>query len=300
MKKVSLIFLVIIVFISSCHQDKNDTKFDIEGHRGARGYLPENSLEGFKKAIEMGVTTLEMDVVITKDKQVILSHEPWISPSICLDSAENTIADSLKHFWNIYELTYEEVTHFQCGSFPHNNFPDQKQIPHAKPLLKEVIHLAESMSLKEGFKPLQYNIEIKSRIEGDDIYHPKPGEYVDLVMTEIKQAKVEDRTIIQSFDPRALMFVNDNYPGIKTAYLTENQLGFQHNLSRLDYKPTIFSPDKIFVTQAMVDFFHKEGIQVIPWTVNDTTKMQELIDLGVDGIITDYPDRLVRIVNRQF
>ncbi|MEZ5024811.1 MAG: glycerophosphodiester phosphodiesterase family protein [Chitinophagales bacterium] len=166
MKKVSLIFLVIIVFISSCHQDKIDTKFDIEGHRGARGYLPENSLEGFKKAIEMGVTTLEMDVVITKDKQVILSHEPWISPSICLDSAGHTIADSLKHFWNIYELTYEEVTLFQCGSFPHNNFPDQKQIPHAKPLLKEVIHLAESMSLKKALNLSNIILRLKVELKG--------------------------------------------------------------------------------------------------------------------------------------
>lgn len=292
-----LLFLAIL-FLFSCQPADQTASFDIQGHRGCRGYYPENSLIGFQKAIEMGVNTLEMDVVITQDKQVLVSHEPWMSNLICLDSFGNTIADSLATYWNIYQMDYDEVAQFQCGSFTHPNFPEQQQFPYSKPLLKTVVAMAEDLVAKEGLQPIQYNIEIKSALEGDEIFHPKPEEFVDLVLSEIKKAKIEDRTIIQSFDPRVLMVINDHYPHIKTAYLTDNQLGFQHNLSRLDFKPTIFSPHKMFVTQAMIDYFHKENIQVIPWTVNDTSTMKTLIDLGVDGIITDYPDRLVDLVNR--
>jgi glycerophosphoryl diester phosphodiesterase len=270
--------------------------FDIQGHRGCRGLLPENTLPAFVKALELGVTTLEMDVVITRDNQVVVSHEPWMSNEICTTIAGDTIGNDTLNTLNIYTLDYSEVLLYDCGSKPHPRFTEQEKMQAYKPLLKDVFATIESLIQTKGLAKVQYNIEIKSTMEGDDIFHPQPKEFVDLVYAVLEQAKVKDRVIIQSFDPRPLNYLHDKDANIQTAYLTENQLGFKHNLSRLDFKPTIFSPDKIFVTKEMIDFFHGEGIKVIPWTVNDTAQMQSFIELGVDGIITDYPDRLIGLM----
>lgn len=280
-----ILFSIISILLIGCSTNDSENVFDIQGHRGTRGTLPENSIAGFVKATELGVNTLEMDVVITKDKQVIVSHEPWMSHSICSDSLDNPIIDSTEMKWNIYEMTFAETQKFDCGSIQHANFPNQKPQKSFKPLLSTVINAVEKINPN-----IQYNIEIKSKLEGDGIYHPKPDKFVDLVYQVIDKENAKKRTIIQSFDPRPLMIVNDRYPDLRTAYLTANQLGYRHNLTRLDYKPTIFSPRSDFVTQGMIDFFHNEGIKVIPWTVNDVEEMKKIKALGADGLITDYPE----------
>jgi len=290
--------LIGLILISCQNNSMKPTTFDIQGHRGCRGLLPENTIPAFIKALELGVNTLEMDVVITKDKQVLVSHEPWISDEICTLIKVDTLGSDTMNVLNIYKMDYAEVLQYDCGKKQHPRFPDQQNMNATKPLLKDVIQTIESLIKAKKLAKVQYNIEIKSANQGDDIFHPQPNEFVDLVYAVIEQEKVKDRVMIQSFDPRPLNFLHDKDPKIQTAMLTENQLGFKHNLSRLDFKPTIFSPDKIFVTKEMIDFFHGEGIKVIPWTVNDTAQMQTLIDLGVDGIITDYPDRLIQLVRQ--
>lgn len=293
----SIYILILASFILSCHQEEQST-FDIQGHRGCRGLLPENSIIGFEKAIDLGVNTLEMDVVITKDKQVLVSHEPWMNEGICLDSTGNEFVSLIKHPYNIYELTLEEVQQFDCGSKGNVRFPNQEKVKVYKPTLDAVLKTALAHPKNKDGK-LAYNIEIKSSIEQDEKLHPKPKEFVDLVMQVIESNDLQKQTIIQSFDPRPLKYLNDHYPNIKTAFLTDNQLGYRHNLSRLDFKPTIFSPDYNYVTEGMIKFFSSEGILVIPWTVNEPKEMQKLIDLGVDGIITDYPDRLIELVGNK-
>ena len=299
--RVLLVCIVLTVFTFGCqHPTANGRiadQFDVQGHRGCRGHMPENTIPGFLAALLMGVTTLEMDVVITKDNQVILSHEPFMSRKICLDADGNKIPQSEEKNHNIYEMTYEQVQGYDCGSIRQTDFEVQKLMQVHKPLLSDMIRMVEGFTKAQGLPEVAYNIETKCTDIGDGVYHPVPGEFVSLLLQVINEQGISDRAIIQSFDPRTINAVHDQQPNIKTAFLVSNQLAYRHNLQRLDYTPTIFSPNNIFLTVGMIEFMHAEGIQVIPWTVNDVKKMESLIEMGVDGIITDYPDRLSELVD---
>src|SRR5687767_14515824 len=142
-------------------------KFDVQGHRGARGLLPENTIPGFLLALDSGVTTIELDVVVTKDKRIVVSHEPWMSPAICLDPAGNPLKPKEEKKFNLYQLTYDEVRQFDCGSLGNTNFPQQKKMVVSKPLLSEVIAAVENHIKSYASYKVDYNIEIKSSPEGD-------------------------------------------------------------------------------------------------------------------------------------
>ena len=270
--------------------------FDIQGHRGCRGLMPENTIPGFLKAIDIGVTTLEMDVVVTRDLKVILSHEPYMSSRICLDSLGQEIPEGEEKGHNIYQMTYHQTQFFDCGSKPVEGFPKQEKMKVNKPLLIDVIQAVEAYTRKKGVAPLAYNIEIKSVMETDEEFHPEPNNFAIALLTVIQQAGIQDRAIIQSFDFRSLHAVKSMDNQVKTAYLIENALDPEANLRDLGYVPEIYSPDQHLVNEAMLRMLHDQGIKVIPWTVNDEAEMRRLIALGVDGIISDYPDRLVAVV----
>lgn len=267
-------------------------KFDKEGHRGCRGLMPENTIPAFKKAIDLGVTTLEMDAVITKDKQVILSHEPFFNHEITTKADGSFVKENEEKSLNIYEMLYEQTQLFDVGSKPHPRFPKQQKIKVHKPKLSDVIDSAEAYTKAKSLPPVQYNIETKSTAATDDIYHPKPEEFVDLLMAVIKEKNIQERVIIQSFDIRTLQFIHKKYPSIRTAYLYEppSIKTFKVRLKELGFTPTIYSPDYSTVTNAIVKECKELGIKLIPWTVNDVAKMNELKRMGVDGIISDYPD----------
>ncbi len=280
---------------SSCKNNTNSKamalkkyKFDLQGHRGARGILPENSLQAFQKAIDLGVNTLELDVVVSKDSLIVVSHEAFMNPKICLDSSGQKISDESEY--NLYKMTYEEIKSFDCGSQQHPSFPEQKPLKTHKPLLSEVIKMTTDNLRKKG-RRVSLNIEIKSLPQTDGIFHPKPDVFVDLVMKTIKNELIPLNKInIQSFDKRVIQYVIDNYPRISTAYLVEKG-SFYENLQDLNRRPQIYSP--IFTNLDSVDIknAHNSGIKVIPWTVNEISDMQNLLELGVDGIITDYPNK---------
>lgn len=260
--------------------------FDLQGHRGARGLLPENTLPAFQKAIDIGVNTLELDVVISKDSLVVVSHEAYINPKICLDATGNNISN--EKAFNLYEMNYKEIKAFDCGSLPHPDFPNQKQEKSYKPLLTEVIKLAETNSTKDKFVNL--NIELKSSRQTDDVYHPQSDVFVNLVMETILQESFSlEKVSLQSFDVRILRYIIDNYPDIAVAYLVEDgQL--EDNLKILERIPHIYSPNYKSLDSLQIQKAHDKKIKVIPWTVNDKDDMLELLNMGVDGIITDYPN----------
>jgi glycerophosphoryl diester phosphodiesterase len=266
--------------------------FDKEGHRGCRGLMPENTIPAFKKAIDLGVNTLEMDAVITKDKQVILSHEPFFNHEITTKSDGKFVEESEEKSLNIYQMTYEQTLQFDVGMKPHPRFPNQQKLPAHKPRLSDVIDSAEAYSKAKGLPPLQYNIETKTKPETDGLYHPVPDEFVELLMAVIKDKKIENRVIIQSFDIRTLQYLHSKYPEIKTAYLFEppSEKSLSERLKELGFIPTIYSPEDITVTPEIIKECKDAGIKIIPWTVNDVEKMKNLKQMGVDGIISDYPD----------
>ena len=266
--------------------------FDKEGHRGCRGLMPENTIPAFKKAIDLGVTTLEMDAIVTKDKQIIISHEPFFNHEITTKADGSFVDEKEERLLNIYGMTYEQTLQFDVGMKPHPRFPMQQKMKVHKPRLVDVIDSAEAYTKLKSLPPIQYNIETKSLPETDDIYHPQPAEYVELIMSVIKQKNIQDRVIIQSFDMRTLQYLYKKYPTIRTAYLYEppSVKNFATRLIDLGFIPTIYSPEYTTVTPALVAECKNLDIKLIPWTVDDLENMKKLKLMGVDGIISDYPN----------
>ncbi len=288
--------MIFLAFFTMCTQ-KQVNKFDIQGHRGARGLLPENTIPAFIKALDLGVSTLELDVVISADQQVVVSHEPWISATICTDAKGDSISKEAQRNHNIYKLNYEEIKTYDCGSRKHPGFPEQQNMSLFKPLLKDVIEAAEAHVQKTGRAPVSYNIEIKSSSKTDNEFHPEPAAFCRLVYETVISMLPLDRVTIQSFDVRVLSEMHKTYPKIKLAYLVEHILSTKISLELMDFTPDIYSPDYELLTQEKVKKLQKKGMKVIPWTVNDPEKMKKLIEWGVDGLITDYPDRYFALQN---
>jgi len=291
--------LLLVALIFACHASKKVSDpllpaFDIEGHRGCRGLMPENTLPAMMKALELGVTTLEMDAVITKDKQVILSHEPFFNHEITTTPDGKYVAEEDERNLNIYHMTYAQTQTYDVGLKPHPRFPNQRRLKATKPLLREVIDNVEAYHKLKGGPFVFYNIETKSDPATDNKYHPGPEEYVNTLMKVINAARISDRVIIQSFDFRTLQVMHKRYPAIKTAALIEDddKRPLEEQLKTLGFMPTIYSPDYSLVTKELVEQCHERKIKVIPWTVNDKAAIEQMKATGVDGIITDYPDLL--------
>jgi len=275
------------------------SRFDLQGHRGARGLYPENTIPAFLAAVELGVDTVELDVVVTGDGRLVASHDPWFDPVICSKSDGGAIGEDEKRRYRIYALTYDEVARFDCGRRGHPNFPRQRHIPVAKPLLRDAIEAVEARVRELGRAPVGYNIETKSWPEGDGELHPPPAEFTRLLYRELVDLGVLDRTLVQSFDVRTLHAMRDLDPGVALSLLVENDLGLEANLDRLGFTPEVYSPDHRLVDAGLVAAAHARGMRVIPWTVNDPTELERMIDLNVDGVITDYPDLGREVVVRR-
>jgi glycerophosphoryl diester phosphodiesterase len=264
--------------------------FDTEGHRGARGLAPENTIPAMLKALELGVTTLEMDVHISRDGLVLLSHDPYFNRKheLLPTGEEIPVKEARKHV--LYQMNYADIKHYDVGSKYYKKFPDQILEKTYKPLLAEVIDTVQAYLLANKKPQVFYNIETKSTPEGDGKYHPKPAEFVDRLMAVILEKGVEQFVIIQSFDVRTLQLLKDKYPHILTSLLVENLNSFDKNLSELGFTPNIYSSYYKLVTPDLLKEAHAKNIKVIPWTVNSLSKMRQLKKLGVDGIISDYPN----------
>ncbi|HET7361231.1 MAG TPA: glycerophosphodiester phosphodiesterase family protein, partial [Salinimicrobium sp.] len=180
---------------------------------------------------------------------------------------------------------------FDVGSKFHSSFPEQQKMKAYIPLLGELIDSVEQYTVRKGLPEVIYNIEIKANPEKDGEYQPKPEEYIKLVMEVMNSKPIGNRFYIQSFDIRQIQEVHENYPGTVTGFLTGNEnFTFEENIDRIGFKPQIYSPHYKLATDSLIEKAHKNGMKFVPWTVNSVTEMQRLIDMGVDGIITDYPN----------
>lgn len=287
-----LILLMNFSLVSLAQSSINMEQLDKQGHRGCRGLYPENTIPGFLKAIDLGVTTLEMDLVITKDKKVILSHEPFFNHEITTLPNGEYVSESNERELNIYEMVYSEVKKYDVGQKAHPRFLQQQKIKANKPLLTEVIDLVEMHAKTNNKQPLFYNIETKIQPQTDNVYHPEPQEFVDLMMAVILEKKIQNRVIVQSFDSRSLQYLHQKYPSIKTALLVEafDKKSFEKQIEDLGFTPTIYSPAQELVDLNLVQECRSKMIKLIPWTVNDLETIRRFVALGVDGIITDYPN----------
>lgn len=285
---------------------------DIEAHRGGRALFPENTLVSFSGALTMGVNTLELDMGVTKDDVIVVSHERWLSPDLARGPDGNYVAPPGIPYLDIplSEVKKYDVGQIRPGSKYAESFPDQKPVPGTKvPTLAEVFALVR----KSGDKQVKLNIETK--VDPDHPENsPDPDHFVTLLLDLLKKEHFEDRVMVQSFDWRTLQLVQKRAPKIPTVYLTV-QLGPHPNVT-LD-KPSnwtagfdpithggsvpaaikaaggaIWSPLYMDIDKNLVDEAHRLGLTVVTWTVNKPEDMEKLIDMGVDGIISDRPDLL--------
>ncbi len=272
--------------------------FDWQGHRGCRGLLPENTIPAFLKALEFPqVTTLELDLAVSKNGELIVSHEPWMSESTCTkpDGTPVTKAEAMN--LKIMGMTYEEIKQYDCGSRGNARFPQQVPMKVYKPSLEDVVTAVRAHCEAKKMKMPHFNIEIKSAPEGDGLFTPKIEDFAKLVVAELERLKISELSCVQSFDVRALVWVKKMAPTQTLAFLVENKDGFEKNLQLLDFQPTIYSVDYHLLRKRDVKALHKLGIKVIPWTVNDLKSMKKLRRWKVDGIITDYPNLIAEIEN---
>ena len=296
MKRTWFVFAISLVISVqfSCNMPKKTTDnaagFDKQAHRGGRGLMPENTIPAMIHGVDLGVTTLEMDAVITADRKVLVSHETYYNSETTTIDGGKSISKGNQDSFAIYKLTYDETKKFDVGLKPYPAFPRQQRLKAIKPLLSDVIDTVENYVRQKKIKPVSYNIETKSRPADDNKMHPAPEEFVDLIMGVINEKNVGERTIIQSFDFRTLQVMHRKYSNIRLAMLIQNTKSVADNVKDLGFVPAIYSPNYMLVNAAMIEQCHQQKMKVIPWTVNDKNKIDSLKTMGVDGIITDYPD----------
>ena len=291
--------------------------FDLEGHRGTRGLAPENTIAAFRRALAIGVTTIETDLAVTRDDVLVISHDPFLNPDVVRGPDGQWLAQKGPP---IRTLTLAELQRYDIGRLnPASRyavqFPEQQSVDGERfPTLLELFDL-----VKTSGKPIRLNLETK-------ITPLDAGQTVDaatfarLVVEAVQANGMADRVTVQSFDWRTLIEVKKLAPQIATACLTietENNdnvkptadgpsawtagldlRSYEGSVPRLAHAAgcTIWSPLARNVSAARIAEAHALGMTVLPWTVNDPAEMGRLIDAGVDGIISDYPDRLRRVM----
>jgi glycerophosphoryl diester phosphodiesterase len=290
MKNWIFVFLLLNALPQYC--PAQTPTFDWQGHRGARGLMPENTIPAFLKGLDLGVKTLELDIAISADNQLIISHEPWLNHDICLKADGTPVLKAEAESFKIKNMTADSVKKCDCGSRGNPNFPEQQKLVAYKPTLAEMV-VAVKQYCKDKNRPLPYfNIEIKSQPNWDGIFTPSVNDFAKLVVDEIKRLDIKNVSTIQSFDPRALEATKKLDTTLPTVLLASYSFRLNAYLSLLSFKPDVFSPSYSLVTKKMVKQCHEKGIKIVPWTVNETSNMLKLMKLGVDGIITDYPNRI--------
>jgi glycerophosphoryl diester phosphodiesterase len=302
----------IVAFVSCFLINGTVMAFDIEAHRGGRALFPENTLPSFANALTMGVTTLELDIGVTRDGAIVVSHERGLNPDLARDAAGVYIASPGTPFvqLSLAEVKTYDVGAIRPGSAYAAQFPDQRAVPGTRiPTLSEVFALVR----KSGNDHVRLNIETKIDPHHPD-QSPDPERFVTLLLDLLRAERFSDRVTIQSFDWRTLQLVQKQAPAIPTVYLTlqkgsgatialdkasEWTAGFNpaehgHSLPQTIKAAggAIWSPYFDDVDAELIAESHRLGLAVVVWTVNTPADMARMIEIGVDGIISDHPDLL--------
>lgn len=254
----------------------------VHGHRGARARRPENTLPAFEYAIAQGVDVLELDMAVTKDNVIVVSHDPILEPPVCTGPTPKAV---------IHQLTLAEVRQWDCGAVQNPRFSTQQTVPGTRmPTLDEVFQLAPRGKF-------QFNIETKSFPDKPE-YTPPPEEFARMVLVKIRQYKLESRVMLQSFDFRTLVAMRKLAPEIRLSALTETDPREFSAITAEAAHAEIISPEFHLVTPEKVAAAHKAGLQVVPWTANEEADWRRLIDAKVDAIISDDPASLIAYLKR--
>jgi glycerophosphoryl diester phosphodiesterase len=257
---------------------------EVHGHRGARAVLPENTIPAFAYAIDQGADAIEMDVAVTRDDVLVISHDPVLNPEICRSPGGGSQV--------IRRLTFAQLRRWDCGSLVNPRFPNQKPVPGTPiPALEEVFALANRGNFL-------FNIEAKLFPDHPE-FTPTPERFAELLLAAIDRHNLRPRVIVQSFDFRILINMRSLAPDIRLSALVEDEnLGDFVSVAR-SARAQIIAPEKGLVTPAKVVAAHQAVLQVIPWTANTPQDWDPLLAAGIDAIITDDPAALLAYLRQQ-
>ena len=252
------------------------SEYKIFGHRGCRGIYPENTIEGFKKAIEFGVDGIELDVVVNKNQELVISHESYIDTSYCLTNKIDN--ESL----NIYKMNISEIQDIDCGSKFVKEFPNQLKVKEKKPTYKE---------FKKELIDYQGDIlfEIKCDYDLVNEYFPDYEKYAKIIFEETRFSRHFDNIYFMSFDYRILNELFKIMPNSKYIYLSSNK-EFEKQMKLLNFEPFGVGIDFNIISQKIIDLVHNKKQVIYGWTINDQENSKSLTSMGLDGVITDYPN----------
>jgi glycerophosphoryl diester phosphodiesterase len=254
----------------------------VHGHRGARAMRPENTLPAFRYAIDAGVDVLELDLAVTKDNVVVVSHDPYLNPPVCSGPRAKVA---------IHELTLAELREWDCGKIQNPGFPKQTPVPGTRmPTLDEVFDLAPG-------NKVQFNIETKIFADHPELT-PPPDEFVRLVLALLRKHKLESRVMLQSFDFRTLHAMKKIAPEIRLVALWSGRDRDFVSVAK-EAGAGIISPTYQLVTPEQVRAAHEAGLQVVPWTANRPADWDKLVAAKVDAIITDDPAELIAYLKQR-
>jgi glycerophosphoryl diester phosphodiesterase len=261
------------------------------GHRGTRGLMPENTIPAMERGIEIGANTVEMDVHVTKDGKVIVYHDESFNPDYTTMPDGSEIPKKERDKYTFYQMNYNEIRPFVIGKKDYPAYPQQQRIATYTPLLSELIDSVEAFTKSKNLPPVYYLVEVKSKEKTDGVEQPAPEEFMKILMKVLAPYHLGDRLIIQSFDMRPLKVLHRDYPNLLLGFLTgDRKASFEENINQLGFNPTFYNPEYKLADAELVRKSHAKGIRITPWTVNELQEMKRLKNLGVDGIITDYPN----------
>lgn len=294
MKTTLLALTGAVVLLSSCG---GKAPIDLQAHRGGAGLMPENTIEAMQNAMDLGVNTLEFDLQLSSDRQVVVSHDPYFHPRYST-RPDGTVVRKGDPKEYLFTMPYDSIAKYDVGLKPVSRWPEQKKIAAVKPLASDLIDFTEAYAAEHGLKPFNYNIEIKSvDDDGEGTLWPDYREFCDVCIPLLLSKNLGDRLIVQSFDERSLEYIHSKYPQVILSYLTdEDETDIEDILEELSFKPRWWSPYHKVVTPENVKYCHRRGIKVVPWTVDEPEDIRRIADCGADAIISNYPDRLIEIL----
>ena len=285
------LFLVPLLILAACQPKPS---IDVQAHRGGAGLMPENTIPAMQNALDLGVNTLEFDLHLSQDGQVVVSHDNHFHPRYST-RPDGTLIQEEDPKDYLYTMPYDSIAKYDVGQRFVERWPGQVKMAVSKPLASELIDFAEGYAKT----PVNYNIEIKSWPgEGEGTLWPEYHVFCDTCVPLLLSKNLGSRLIVQCFDTRALNYMHATWPELTLSYLTEDYDGgdIEALLQNLDFIPRWWSPESSVVTPENVAWCHAHGIGVVPWTVDDPAEMRRLVDCGVEAIISNYPDVLIQTV----
>ncbi len=275
--------------------DMNDY-VDVQAHRGGAGLMPENTIEAMKMALDMGVNTLELDLQVSADGQVVVSHDPYFHHRYAI-RPDGTYVQENDPKEYLYRMPYSEIAKYDVGSRPSEVWPEKACVRAVKPLAADLISFVENYTKEKGYSPVRYNIEIKSLdAAGEGQNWPTYDAFATICCKFLHSMQLGDRLTVQSFDARALNYIHEKYPEFILSYLIDSDAPeFDKYMGRLIFTPQWLSPHHSITDEELVKKCREKGMRLVPWTVDEPEDIRRMLDLGVEAIISNYPDRVIKM-----